>query len=63
VTEKRQRLIGFFSIAIGVSTIWLIVLPWISRWESVEQHIHLLEMRRIDASAMFYSELEDRPIQ
>ena len=59
--ERHQRFLGLIAITIAVSAVWLVVLPWIGRWESVENHLELLDSRRIDASAMFYTELEDRP--
>ncbi len=51
----------FIAMAITASCIWLVLLPWIARWEVVERHLKLLEDRNIDASAMFYTELEPRP--
>ena len=61
MNERFKRYLGLISIAFAASAVWLVVLPWIGRWESVENHLKLLESRRIDASAMFYTELEDRP--
>ena len=61
MSERLQRFLGLISIAIATGAIWLLVFPWIGSWESVENHLDLLESRRIDASAMFYTELEDRP--
>ena len=61
MNERLQRYLGLISITIAAGAIWLVVLPWIGSWESVENHLELLESRRIDASAMFYTELEDRP--
>jgi hypothetical protein len=48
-------------MAMLASFVWLVLLPWIARWEVVETHLKLLEERQIDASAMFYTELEPRP--
>lgn len=61
MNERLQRYLELISITIVAGAIWLLVLPWIGSWESVENHLELLESRRIDASAMFYTELEDRP--
>ncbi len=61
MNERLQRYLELISITIVAGAIWLLVLPWIGNWESVENHLELLESRRIDASAMFYTELEDRP--
>ena len=57
-TKSFQHLI---QCAIGVLLIWLVVLPWLGRWGPVERHLQLLEERRIDASVMFYTELEAWP--
>jgi len=58
--RATQRLIQWI---IASSVIWLVVLPWIARWEAVERHLRFLEERHIDASAMFYTELESRPVE
>jgi hypothetical protein len=61
LSERSTR--RLIAIAITASLVWLVVLPWIARWEVVERHLQLLEERQIDASAMFYTELEARPAQ
>jgi len=48
-------------LAIGWAAIlvfWLVVLPWIAHQPPVRRHIEFLEQRRIDPSAVFYTELE-----
>ncbi len=55
---QKRSIRHFISLTIIASVIWLVVLPWIARWESVERHLRFLEERHIDASAMFYTELE-----
>ncbi|REK10962.1 MAG: hypothetical protein DWQ37_15065 [Planctomycetota bacterium] len=42
---------------------WLFVLPWLSGRPRVREHLDWLDARQIDASAMYYTELEAmRPI-
>ena len=52
---------GWMQLAIGLAAIlvlWLAVLPWIANQSPVRRHIEFLEQRRIDPSAVFYTELE-----
>jgi len=52
---------GWMQLAIGLAAIlvlWLAVLPWIADQPPVRRHIEFLEQRRIDPSAVFYTELE-----
>lgn len=62
MNNRPQRYLRLLAWTIFTSTIWLWVLPQVARLESVDRHLRLLDERRIDASAMFYTELEDRPI-
>lgn len=41
-----------------VGWIWLIGLPWLGQWQPVREHVDRLNAQRINASAMFYTELE-----
>lgn len=41
-----------------VGWVWLIGLPWLGQWQPVRQHVDRLNTQRINASAMFYTELE-----
>ncbi len=42
----------------AILVLWLAVLPWIAAAPVVQRRIQFLEQRRIDPSAMFYTELE-----
>lgn len=42
----------------GIWVLWCVVLPTVSNWGPIREHIDFLESKRIDASAMFYTELE-----
>jgi len=51
----------FSQLAIGLGAIlilWLAVLPRIADQPPVRRHIEFLKQRRIDPSAVFYTELE-----
>lgn len=55
---------GWLRLCLAVAVIlllWLIVLPWLADQPPVRRHIEFLEQRRIDPSAMFYTELETLP--
>lgn len=41
-----------------VGWVWLFGLPWLGQWQPVRQHVDRLNTQRINASAMFYTELE-----
>jgi len=55
VTRGRWQL-AVAAVLLGV--LWLGVLPWLGRLPSVESRRQWLDERRIDPSAMFYTELE-----
>ncbi len=54
-TAPVQRLV---IATAAIAAVWLIVLPWIGRHETVRDHITFLDERDIDASAMYYTELD-----
>jgi hypothetical protein len=54
-TTPVQRLVISFAT---IAAIWLMVLPWIGSRESVRDRIEFLDDRGIDASAMYYTELD-----
>ena len=57
------RRLVLWSVAIVVS--WQIILPKVARLSPVKRHLEFLEEKRIDPSAMFYTDLEmvDRLLQ
>jgi hypothetical protein len=58
IHDWRSRwLRGLLAIALG-GLIWLVVLPWLGARAPVRQHVDALHAAGINASAMFYSELE-----
>lgn len=59
--EFGARCRGAVRLAMGTAVIlvlWLVVLPWLADLPPVRRHIEFLEQRRIDPSAMFYTELD-----
>ena len=44
--------------ACAVAAVWLVLLPWLARHPLVAEHLHDLEVRGIDAGAMYYTDLE-----
>ncbi|MCL4207938.1 MAG: hypothetical protein KJ000_36085 [Pirellulaceae bacterium] len=49
------RLACWTSVAAAV---WLVILPWVTARPHMQRRIDFLEQRRIDPSAMFYTEVE-----
>lgn len=48
----------FLIVTAVLLTTWLVVLPWMSQRPSSREYRRWLESRRIDPSAMYYTELE-----
>jgi hypothetical protein len=48
-----------FALCISsLAFLWLVMLPWLSAQPGVAGHLKWLDDHRIDANAMFYTELE-----
>lgn len=56
-TGGRQLFTGLAAL-VGLGLTWLVVLPWIGKQPPVRQHVETLHAADVNASAMFYSELE-----
>lgn len=41
-----------------MAVVWLCLLPALAKTDSASSYLHWLEIKRIDPSVMFYSELE-----
>lgn len=46
------------AVGAGVAAVWCLVLPWLAAQPALQRRIDFLETRRVDPSAMFYTELE-----
>ncbi len=43
---------------LSIALVWLVVLPWVGEQAAVRRHVDRLHAADINASAMFYTELE-----
>lgn len=43
--------------------VWCGLLPWLLEAEPVARHVALMEERKVDPAAMFYTELERLPLR
>ncbi len=61
---KRSRGLRKLAVCCGaIGAFWLVVLPWLAGRPRMQEHLEWLDERRIDPSAMYYTELEAmRPI-
>jgi len=55
-----QRSFRFGLFAALLLGIWMWILPWLGTFAVVKNHVDFLQQRRINADAMFYTELTDR---
>lgn len=53
-----QRWLSAAAVGLAVALLWLVVLPWLGDCQPIRQHVDALHAADINASAMFYSELE-----
>jgi hypothetical protein len=59
-TDASRRWLSAMAVVLSVGLMWLVVLPWLGRQKPIRQHVDALHAADINASAMFYSELECR---
>lgn len=55
---KIKRWLAAAASAVIMAVVWLVILPWLGQQKSIRQHVEALHAADINASAMFYSELE-----
>lgn len=55
---RRRGAAGLLLGLAAMAFVWLVVLPHLASRDSVRQQLRFLEERRIDAGAMYYTELE-----
>lgn len=59
--EKTSRIPGVIGLLLStgvVAVLWLVALPWYANRPAMNDHLHWLESRGIDPSAMYYTELD-----
>ena len=47
----------------AIAVVWGGFLPWLCRTGAVERHVQRLERQRVDAAAMYYTELDRLPVR
>ena len=53
-------------LALGVVmtiAVWCGLLPRLLEWQPIARHVALMEERRVDPAAMYYTELERLPLR
>ncbi len=58
INPKIQKIIAFMLVIGGLLAVWGVVLPSLTRQPAVAARIIELEMKGIDPSAMYYTDLE-----
>lgn len=58
MSSNSRRWLTLVTVSLCAGVIWCVVLPWVSRQESVQQRLIFLDERGIDPSAMYYTELD-----
>ena len=53
-----RKLLSATATVLAMAMFWLVFLPWLGQRPAVRQHVDTLHAADINASAMFYSELE-----
>ncbi len=52
------RVIALLAATLGLSIVWLVLLPAYANRPAMKKHLQWLDKQGIDPSAMFYTELE-----
>ncbi len=61
---SRSRAVLRLTLGGGlVALVWCGLLPRLLEWPPVARHVALMEERRVDPSAMYYTELERLPLR
>lgn len=54
----KRKLFSTIVTVFVMAAFWLVFLPWLGKQPPVRRHVDTLHAAEINASAMFYSELE-----
>ncbi len=58
IKSTRTRWLSSLAALGSMGLLWLVILPWLGTQTAVREHVDALHAANINASAMFYSELE-----
>lgn len=56
--SPAARYLAAIAAMVSLSLIWLVLLPWLGERAFMRQHVDTLHAADVNASAMFYSELD-----
>ncbi|MDX1925125.1 MAG: hypothetical protein SFV81_01325 [Pirellulaceae bacterium] len=59
--QNSKRRIRFAASIVALALVWCIGLPWIATLHPVREHINVMQEKKINVGAMFYTELEWQP--
>lgn len=54
----KRKLMSAGASMLAIAMFWLLFLPWLGQRPAIRHHVDTLHAAEINASAMFYSELE-----
>ena len=57
-SEKIRRTLVLAAVTLGLSFVWLVLLPAYANQPAMKQHLKWLDDQGIDPSAMYYTELQ-----
>jgi hypothetical protein len=60
---RRSPAARLAAAATLMALVWCGLLPWVLELGPVARHVALMEARRVDPSAMYYTELERLPLR
>jgi hypothetical protein len=63
IGSPRHAVVRIAGGAAVVATVWCSLLPRLLEWPPIARHVALMEERKVDPAAMYYSELERLPLR
>ncbi|MFM7136691.1 MAG: hypothetical protein ACKO1M_06430 [Planctomycetota bacterium] len=61
--SPSRPLVRLATGGVVVALVWCGLFPRLLEWPPVARHVALMEERRVDPSAMYYTELERLPLR
>ena len=63
-TQSHPRAAVRLALGVVVTTaVWCGLLPRLLEWPPIARHVALMEERRVDPAAMYYTELDRLPLR